>query len=708
MPNPKEIHCESYIRQLATDAVDRELAEIAADDLNNPPVLEHPALIDPVHAHVDLPAVELDLPPHNLFIPVEAAGRPDSDEGNGNVDDDDNDEGDIDDDDDDERNAHRAAVDSDSSQSGNGEEQDEYDVVDADADLMESLQVWCSKYDIKHTASDALLSILKPYHPHLPKDTRTLKRTPKRTELKVLANGQYSHIGLRKGMLSKARKGIKQGCEELLLEFGIDGIPFYKSVTDDSWPILWRCEQFVDKTPSVMGIFYGKGKPEPLEDYLEDFIEEMLQLREEGIKLLGKHYNVALRFILADALGRAYLKCIKGPTSKDGCERCDQEGDYVGFQLFSPQLGNDRTDVSFRERRDPEHHHPTNNPLDQVQIGYVSQFPLEPMHLIDLGSFKRFTSFVLFRGPINTRMSAEKIDEFEELLDIMGAFVPWEFTRKPTFKRRSKWKAAEYRLLLLYLGLVIFKKVLLKEVYDLYLLLYTAVYIMHSDTLIEQYLDLATNCMEMFVRYSVQIFGVQFVVYVVHSMMHIHKDVRMYGKLSNFAAYSFEDKLGKLKKLVRKSSKPIQQMCRRIEERELVDNKIDVGTDARGLLYEHRRGPVVAGVHMHSQFSKYEAESYALGISEPNNCVCFANGNYGLVQNIFLTREGVKYVAVLLFARIENFFDYPMPSMDLGVCMVSNLQHDLTAYPMSDIISKCVCLPCDNTSYAAIPLVHLI
>jgi len=168
----------------------------------------------------------------------------------------------------------------------------------------------------------------------------------------------------------------------------MDGVKLFNSVMSESWPILYRCANLVDSRPSVLGIFYGDGKPVPLDDYLADSIADLKDLKENGVSFQNDHYEVDVRFYLGDAPARAMLKGIVGHTSKDGCVRCDQEGEYdyeAHHVIYSTKIGNERTDESFEMRRDPEHHK-IDSPLSYVQIRFISQVPLEPMHIIDIGA----------------------------------------------------------------------------------------------------------------------------------------------------------------------------------------------------------------------------------------------------------------------------------------------------------------------------------
>ncbi|KYN03085.1 hypothetical protein ALC62_06074, partial [Cyphomyrmex costatus] len=406
---------------------------------------------------------------------------------------------------------------------------------DDDHSLRKHLQVWSNKYNITNVAINKLLSILKPFHPELPNDSRSLKKTPRKTRVIVLSNGEYSHVDLRYGIMSKLKYGI-QNCDKILVDVFVDGVKVHRNVSEECWPILARCKDFVDSKPFVVGIFHGLGKPKPIKDYLSNFVQEVKELRQEGIILQTRHFDVDIRYYLGDA--RAYLKCIKGSTSLDGCERCDQEGGYDGFVYYSITTGIERTDESFDSRRDPEHH-TGESPLIELQVKFISQFPMDSFHLIEIGIMKRFLEFVIARGPVIARMNGQEIETLSTLLSNLADYIPVEFSRKPSLRRFSQWKGTEFRLMMLYLGVVVLKFVLREEVYKLYLLFHAAMYILYNDTLIETHLTDASNFIDMFVQYSAKVFGKGFVVYNVHMLLHLISDVKRFGNVMNFSANSY-------------------------------------------------------------------------------------------------------------------------------------------------------------------------
>lgn len=77
--------------------------------------------------------------------------------------------------------------------------------------------------------------------------------------------------------MSKLKHGIKD-CNKIMLDVFVDGVQVFKNVSEECWFILAKCKDFVDSTPFIIGIFYGLGKPKPIEDYLNNFIQEIKEL----------------------------------------------------------------------------------------------------------------------------------------------------------------------------------------------------------------------------------------------------------------------------------------------------------------------------------------------------------------------------------------------------------------------------------------------
>ena len=73
---------------------------------------------------------------------------------------------------------------------------------DRDEDVLgDQLRVWASTHSISMAALSSLLKILKPEHPELPADARTLMCTPRNISLTSMKNDSlYHHFGIKTGI----------------------------------------------------------------------------------------------------------------------------------------------------------------------------------------------------------------------------------------------------------------------------------------------------------------------------------------------------------------------------------------------------------------------------------------------------------------------------------------------------------------------------
>ena len=61
----------------------------------------------------------------------------------------------------------------------------------------------------------------------------------------------------------------------LQLSINIDGIPLFHSSSEQLWPISGSLE---NSDIFIIALFYGKNKPDNVEEYLYDFIQEWSEL----------------------------------------------------------------------------------------------------------------------------------------------------------------------------------------------------------------------------------------------------------------------------------------------------------------------------------------------------------------------------------------------------------------------------------------------
>ena len=97
-----------------------------------------------------------------------------------------------------------------------------------------------------------------------------------------------------------------------------------------------------------------------------------------------------------------------------------------------------RTDCTFKEMSDPSHH-ACHSPFADLELGFVSNFLLDYMHLVCLGVTRKLI-YLWLNGPLVTRLLHRLVMLISEDLISIRPYIPSEFARKP----RSLKKVAGY------------------------------------------------------------------------------------------------------------------------------------------------------------------------------------------------------------------------------------------------------------------------
>ncbi|XP_043472973.1 uncharacterized protein LOC122505427 [Leptopilina heterotoma] len=231
--------------------------------------------------------------------------------------------------------------------------------------------------------------------------------------------GQLAYFGIEKG-LAECINVKEYKSEEIWLIFNSDGLPLFKSGPGEFWPILCRIYNDPDVyDPFPVLIYHGNSKPKDLEVYLDEFINELNSILENGISISGKKFKVLIKCFTCDTLARAFLKKCKGHTGKNACERCVVEGKSSENRMpYSKIDCEERSDTSFRNKTDSEHHTGT-SPLEKIKpkINMVQMFVLDIMHLLFLGVMKRLLSFWTTGSNFNVKLGRNQINEISRRMN---------------------------------------------------------------------------------------------------------------------------------------------------------------------------------------------------------------------------------------------------------------------------------------------------
>ena len=557
------------------------------------------------------------------------------------------------------------------------------------------LRSWALKHKITSVALGELLSILNN-HPYfdLPKDPRTFLSTPRSTTVIKVEPGEYVHFD----WISSVKKIISESPAPpncVSLQINIDGIPLYRNSPVQFWPILGK---IVDKSIShqssvfVIGIYCGEGKPRDINEFIQTFIHEYISLGEYS-ELKSK-----ISTIVCDLPARASLLGIKGHSGFCSCGKCDIKGEYYFNRVVFPfGVHNPRTDESFRAKLDKGHHN-NDSLIELLPIDLVKDVPGDFMHLVCLGVTRKLL-FLWSKGKkCPARLRPHQIEDLSRLLISIKKYIPQEFARTPrSIRDLDHWKATEFRQFILYSGPVLLKRILSQELYQHFLCLHVAIVLLVNSKTYKTHNNYANQLLSYFVEHYAKLYGKENLSHNVHSLLHLAQDSLRHGPLDQFSAFPFENKLQEIKKLVRGPSLPLQQVHRRLVERE----KLEVGKKPSAI-YPKFSKPIDSESRSQS-YKVCEFADFILKTTIGNNACRLRDGSVVLIKS-FDERNGIQSITGHVFRKCDEFYSSPCSSKLLNVQCVSRPTSE-QRFVIDQIENKCVLLPF-NSAYVCYPLLH--
>ena len=133
-------------------------------------------------------------------------------------------------------------------------------------------------------------------------------------------------------------------------------------------------------------------------------------------------------------------------------------------------------------------------------------------------------------SPLSFRGSGKTL--ISECLLSMRSHIPKDVVRKPrALVETDRWKATDFRLVLLYTGPVALKDKIAKELYNNFLLLSVAIHLLENPTSASSVslCGYAHTLLVLFNQHFLQLYGPDKVTYNVHGLVHL---VEVHGNLS--------------------------------------------------------------------------------------------------------------------------------------------------------------------------------
>lgn len=370
-----------------------------------------------------------------------------------------------------------------------------------------------------------------------------------------------------------------------------------------------------------------------------------------------------------------------------------------------------RADADFRDQdNDPEHHHGVSI-LENLPIDMVEDFPHDFLHIYALGVIRK--KLVTWTVEGDFKLSPLRIRRLNTQLLACKPYTPREFARKPrSVKELGRWKGTELSQFGLYTGVVALKNVLSEEQYTHFLTLFVAIRILASPGLCETHWEFAHSLLVNYVENGIVLYEESFITHNVHGLIHIAREVLRFGHMLRYSAYAFENFMQFFKRLMRKSSHPLQQLVRRMIEIEknLIPDEVDVPDAYYLMKCEHFDGPLV-GNFVGVQYKKVFMGKRVLTVlryEQGNCCVMLDDRTIVLIENI-VERDGEPYIIGKSYEDVSDLFvlpsEIPFHSSVLDIFKVSKISETLSIWPLSRVLRKCYRAPYINESFAILPLI---
>lgn len=174
---------------------------------------------------------------------------------------------------------------------------------------------------------------------------------------------------------------------------------------------------------------------------------------------------------------------------------------------------------------------------------------------------------------------------------------------------------------------------------------------------------------------------------------------------------------GHLKKLIRSSNNPLQQIHRRIQE--INSSFIEINEcnlkEIKAKYFvdmEHKNGPSLNNnsCQWYKQYKKISFTNLSFSINRYSiaDSYCSLSGNAEVIEihNIVKTTNGDIFIIGKYFIKQSPLYVYPCDSSLLNIYILKDFSN-LKIWPISLISSKCIVIPyLDDNTYVCFPIIH--
>lgn len=394
---------------------------------------------------------------------------------------------------------------------------------------------------------------------------------------------------------------------------------------------------------------------------------------------------------------------------KHGCQKCVATGTYhkiahrMSFSTIDAML---RTDTSFRNRDHPDHHKDYSI-LEELPIDMIKDIPVsDPLHLLDHGVMRKCLNIWMTGSTLyDLKFNKHDKNTINNQIINLNKDMPSDIHRKLRNLNYIKyWKATEYRTVLLYIGMVLFKDFLQPEIYEHFLYLVCASRICSS----EEYKNVYSLAKTLFIEYVENfslIYGNDCIVSNIHNLIHVFDDVKRYGKLSTIGAYEFENCLGHLKARIQSCNLPLEQAARRVIEIASSSSYFHKKESIHNvcLKYPFTMDNLSSIVYKHVSIS----QNSFLSVKKPADKWFLTKDNQLVEMNYAIEINGQIFINGSALKAKNDFFNKPFASNLLDIYITSIDRCEKSYFHLNRIKTKMLALSYQNY-FVFMPVLHVL
>lgn len=383
---------------------------------------------------------------------------------------------------------------------------------------------------------------------------------------------------------------LENNSRVLTLNVNLDGAPLFKSGKKSFWPM--QC--VINEMPQIIrhkfmllaGLWYTSTEPIPefMNLYLSVLKKQIQKLTVEGLQIITNSGQLITYFVKifafpVDSVARPVLQNRLQFNGFFGCSWCYQRGVTEAKSMRYPLTGDN---VKERDHdsylRDVWNHEKDIKKLRETkknqkytvfgikgssilssipEFDCIWGFPHDYMHGVLLGVTRQ-----LWNRWSKTFLSADQKKIINARLTGIQPTNDIHRTPQMLLKKKS-WKATEWRSWLLFYSVPVLNGILRQDLLDSYKLFVTSIYKLLSTHISEEELLNCEMKLLQFVYDCQSFYGVSFMTFNVHSLLHIVQSVRKNGPLWATSTYPFENNIYNLKLKVTGPNGAVNQMANR-------------------------------------------------------------------------------------------------------------------------------------------------